>query len=82
MMISAVRAFCVLSPEGEDMSKPQIEARGLVPGTLVQDKTGAAALGVSRTKFWALVKDGLLTPVRFGNRCTRFKSDEILALTK
>lgn len=52
----------------------------LMPGTLVPDRVGAAALGVGRTKFWALVKSGLLQPVRFGKRCTRFRSDEILTL--
>lgn len=52
----------------------------LVSGTLVQDKAGAAALSIGRTKFWGLVKEGKLTPVRLGTRCTRFRADEILAL--
>lgn len=54
----------------------------LMPGTLVTDRVGAAALGVGRTKFWALVKSGLLQPVRFGKRCTRFQSDGVLALIR
>lgn len=54
----------------------------LMPGCLIQDKTGAAALGIGRTKFWALVKAGRLQPVRFGKRCTRFRSDEVLALIR
>lgn len=54
----------------------------LVPGTLVTDRVGAAALGIGKTKFWSLVKAGLLQPVRFGNRCTRFQSDAVLALIR
>jgi predicted DNA-binding transcriptional regulator AlpA len=52
----------------------------LAPGTLVQDKICAAALGVSRSKIWAMVTAGLLHPVRLGNRCTRFRTDEIIEL--
>jgi len=56
-------------------------ATPLQPGTLVQDKIGAAILGIGRTKFWSLVKSGKLTPIKLGScRCTRFRSDEILAL--
>lgn len=54
----------------------------LVPGCLVPDRVGAAALGIGKTKFWTLVKMGLLQPVRFGKRCTRFRSDEILTLIR
>lgn len=52
----------------------------LLPGGLVTDRVGMAFLGVGRTKFWSLVKDGTLRPVKFGQRCTRFRADEILSL--
>lgn len=52
----------------------------LLPGALVDYKTGMMVLGVKRTKFWSLVKEGKLTAIRMGSRCTRFRTDEILAL--
>jgi predicted DNA-binding transcriptional regulator AlpA len=52
----------------------------LQPGLLVNDRTVAAFLGIGRTKVWALAKDGTLSPVRLGNRCTRFKTDDIIAV--
>ncbi len=54
----------------------------LMPKTLVSDKTGAQALSIGRTKFWGLVKDGKLTPIKLGTRCTRFRSDQILELVE
>lgn len=52
----------------------------LVPGTLVNDRVAAAALAVGRTKFWSLVKEGKLTPVRMGSKCTRFRTDELFLI--
>jgi len=52
----------------------------LLPGLLVNDRTVAAVLGIGRTKVWAMAKDGTLSPVRLGNRCTRFKTDDVIAV--
>jgi predicted DNA-binding transcriptional regulator AlpA len=53
-----------------------------MPGTLVSDKIVAATLGVGRTKVWLMAKEGTLTPTKLGNRCTRFRTDQVLALIR
>ncbi len=52
----------------------------LVPGTLIQDKIAAKALGISRSTFWKIVKSGALNPVKLATKTTRFKVDDIIAL--
>ena len=53
----------------------------LVPGTLITDKTAAAALSISRSHFWDyLVKQKKLNPVKLSPRTTRFRTDDVLAL--
>ena len=58
-----------------------LQPRPLTPGTLVSDKTAAAALSISRSHFWGyVVKQNKLTPVKLSPRTTRFRADEVLAL--
>lgn len=52
----------------------------LAPKTLITDKTGAKALGIGRTKFWSLVKAGVIQPIKLGTRCTRFRAEQVLGL--
>lgn len=58
----------------------EIYGAALVRGSLVQDKIGAAALGVSRSTFWKLVAAGKFQPVRLTPKTTRFRADEIIAV--
>lgn len=44
---------------------------------LLQDKSVAKMLGVSRATVWNLVADGRLTPVKLTPRCTRFKFSQV-----
>lgn len=56
-------------------------SKQLVPGTLVSDKTAAAALSISRSHFWGtVVKSGKVPAVKLTQRTTRFRSDDVIAL--
>ena len=47
---------------------------------LVKIKVAQRALAVGTTTIYKLVKQGKLTPIKFGSRCTRFRLSEIEAL--
>jgi len=57
-----------------------VENQTLAPGKLVTIRDIQDALSCSKTKAWELVKAGHLTPIKFGIRMTRFKSEEALEL--
>ena len=40
-------------------------------------KAGMSQLGIGRTLFYRLVKEGKIDVVRFGKRCTRIRQSEI-----
>ena len=48
--------------------------------TLVDIKVTKHALNVGTTTIYKWCRDGLLTPIKFGPRCTRFRLTEIQAL--
>ena len=47
---------------------------------LVDIKVTKHALNVGTTTIYKWCRDGLLTPIKFGPRCTRFRLNEIQAL--
>lgn len=52
----------------------------LQPGKLLTDRQIAAALGISRSHVWALVKAKKLpAPLKLSERTTRWRSDAIIA---
>lgn len=62
-------------------TKTQGQPAQLIPGTLMTDKSIAAALAVSKTYVWEnLVKNKILTPIRLTPKTTRFRADEAIAL--
>lgn len=66
-------------PDTSKKTKPA--ATTLIPGTLISDKSAAAALSISRSHFWGcLVKNNKLTPVKLSPRTTRFRADDVIAL--
>lgn len=63
------------------MKTETMSTASLVPGTLVTVKVAAATLAISKATFWnRFAKTGLVPPIKFGLRCTRFRADDLLAL--
>lgn len=53
----------------------------LTPGKLLTDRQIAAALEISRSHVWRLVKDKRLpAPLKLSMRTTRWRSDEIISI--
>lgn len=49
---------------------------------LISDKEVADLLGIGRSTVWKFVQDGHLpAPLRFGNRCSRWRTGDVLAIT-
>jgi len=47
---------------------------------LISPKVAQMALSVGSTTLYKLCRQGLLTPIKFGPRCTRFRLSEVQAL--
>ena len=58
-----------------ETATPQIQ-----PGRLLTIKDVQDVLSCKAAKAWGLVRDGHLTRIKFGNRMTRFKSEQVLEL--
>lgn len=47
---------------------------------LISPRDACALLGIGLTTLYKFFKEGKLTPIRFGRRCTRVRLAEIIAL--
>jgi|GEM_PF-2542379 len=50
------------------------------PSILLAPKEAQHALCIGATTLYKFCSEGKLTPIKFGNRCTRFRLSEIQAL--
>lgn len=50
-----------------------------VPGAMLTSETVVAVTGLSIATIYRLARDGKLTPVKRGKRCTRWRSDDVRA---
>jgi len=48
--------------------------------SLLRSKEAQQALGIGATTLYKWCRQGLLTPIKFSRRCTRFKASEVHAL--
>lgn len=47
---------------------------------LISPREACSLLGVGLTTLYKFFKEGKLTPIKFGRRCTRVRLSEVLAL--